>query len=161
MSEHRAVRFREDVVRDDDPEVGLDPKEISVERRVVEFAEAESVRDAGFAVGVRVRDDVSGIQKLYVIETANGAVFSVGAKDAFSKGLLMETLASRTDFVAAREIGLCHAVGEGQPCYVSSHSGLEALQLQRPESTGHFRTAPAFPADLPMHQKWPLHSPGG
>jgi len=53
--EHRSVAFRQDVVRNDDPEVGLDPEEIPVEGRMMELAEAESVRDAGFAVGVRVR----------------------------------------------------------------------------------------------------------
>jgi len=115
MSEHRAVRFREDVVRDDDPEVGLDPKEISVERRVVEFAQADSVRDARLAVGIGVRDDMRGIEEFGVLEVADGAVFSVGAEDAFAKGLLVEALASRDEAIAAREIGFCHAVGEGQP----------------------------------------------
>jgi len=47
-------------------------------------------------------------------------------------------------------------VADSSPCYVSEHSGREALQLQRLESTGHFRAAPPSRMRLPIRSKWKL-----
>jgi hypothetical protein len=46
------------------------------------------------------------------------------------------------------------------PCCVPSHSVLEALQLPRLESKGHFQAAPPSPALLPVHPIWKLPSLG-
>jgi hypothetical protein len=46
-------------------------------------------------------------------------------------------------------------------CYASEHSGREALQLQRPESAGHFRAAPPSRMRLPIRSKWKLSTLDG
>ena len=52
-------------------------------------------------------------------------------------------------------------VADSSPCYVSEHSGREALQLQRLESTGHFRAAPPSRMRLPIRSKWTLSALDG
>ena len=46
-------------------------------------------------------------------------------------------------------------------CCVSGHSGREALQLQRLESTGHFRVGPPSRMRLPIRSKWTLSALDG
>jgi hypothetical protein len=41
-------------------------------------------------------------------------------------------------------------------CFVSEHSGLKALQLQRPENTDHFRAAPPSCMHRLIRAKWKL-----
>jgi hypothetical protein len=47
------------------------------------------------------------------------------------------------------------------PGCVSEHSGSQALQPQRPQSTGHFRPAPPSRKYLPIHAKWKLSTLDG
>ena len=48
-----------------------------------------------------------------------------------------------------------------QHCCVSEHSGSQALQLQRPENTGHLWSAPRSRKHLPIRSKWKLSTLDG
>src|SRR5690606_39015991 len=77
VDECRAVYFFEDIGPDLERVVGTDTDEVPIERLVVERAECEAVAHHRLAVGARIRNDVGGVQELFVAEPAEGALASV------------------------------------------------------------------------------------
>ena len=69
MNEHRAVGFRQDVWTDLDRQIWPDSDDVGIERRMVQFAESEAIRDDGIAARPSIRDDVRRVKQLIVSET--------------------------------------------------------------------------------------------
>ena len=89
--EHRPVGLAEDVLTQLDDQVRPDAEDVVVERRVVELAESQSIRNDRLALRMPVRQDVSRVQQLGMAEPAHGAALAVGAEDAPPERFLVET----------------------------------------------------------------------
>lgn len=62
MAQHRSIRLIQDVSPNLDYEIRAYAKEVAVERRVMELAKGEAVRDMRFAERIRVGDYVCGVE---------------------------------------------------------------------------------------------------
>src|SRR5882724_9396737 len=90
MLQHWAVVLFEDVLSDFDDQVRTNADNIGVEGGVMQLAEGQAVADPGFTFRMAVGEDVRGVEKLHVAQSANGAV-AVSANDAHPKALLMKS----------------------------------------------------------------------
>ena len=80
-----------------------DPEEHSVERRVMDLAERESVRHHRIASRIAVRDDVRGIEQRLPPQAAERAAAPVGAEHSVPKDPLVNPRQHRAGRVAALE----------------------------------------------------------
>ena len=70
VSERRPVGFQENVWPNFDDVIRTNPEEEPVEGSVVQMAEGKAIADDGLPLGFFVRNDVGGIEKLVMPESA-------------------------------------------------------------------------------------------
>jgi len=70
--------------------VGVDPNQMRIECRVMDFGEGKAVRDDRLAqLLVRVRDDVGGVEQHRLGQPGQGAAAAVGRYDGFAERRLV------------------------------------------------------------------------
>jgi hypothetical protein len=104
MDQHRTVGFFEHVMTHLDLVVGSNRHQVGVEGRVVKGAQRDSVRHRRRAKRFTITDDVGGLEKLVVPETADGAVTLIRLKYPLSKLLLVQSLLDGSRDVAPTNV---------------------------------------------------------
>jgi hypothetical protein len=89
VNEHRAVRVLENVSSDFDDTVRVDPDQASVERRMMEIAECDSVADGRSPERIRVGHDMGGLKQFIALQPADGTVVLVRPHHPFPEVRLM------------------------------------------------------------------------
>src|SRR5437773_9173200 len=100
VSQCRPIGLMQYVVANLNHVVRAQPDEEPVERTVMERAQGETVSDHGFALWVRVWDNVGGAQELFMPKTAKGALVPVGLEHALPERTLMEAHAHQRRDIA-------------------------------------------------------------
>ena len=90
MRQHRPVNLLQHVEPQVNRVVGPDAEDVGVERRVVKFAQRQSVGDDGLPTRMRVRQNVRGFEQLNMPQTADGAVLRASPQDRPAEGVLVE-----------------------------------------------------------------------
>jgi hypothetical protein len=90
VTEHRPVRFPQDVRPDLNHVVGADAQDVAVECRVVDLAQGEPVPHLRGAAFSSVAHDVRSIEEFRMLEPAYRAAPSVCVQDALPEAGLME-----------------------------------------------------------------------
>ena len=90
--EHRSVSFVEELLVDVNPIVCVDTHKVCVVSRVVDLAHAQSIWNGRYALCVSVGENVSGVKKFWVMESADRAAVFVGEKNLASEFPLMHPL---------------------------------------------------------------------
>ena len=90
MDQHRAVDLGENREADLDDEIRPDSQDVLVERRVVEFAEGETIPDRGLT-SPGIGQDVCGVEQLSMTQAAHRARLAIGAYDSLPKARLMKS----------------------------------------------------------------------
>ena len=85
MLVHGTIGLDEDVGAHLDDVAAGDAEEITVEGSVVKLAEGDAVRDDGLAFGVAVGDDVSGVKKLLMFQSTEGALFVISPENPLAE----------------------------------------------------------------------------
>ena len=107
VPEHRTVDLVENVRAHLDMEVGADAQDVPVERGMVDLAECETVGHDRLAAGMAVRQDVRGVEELRVLQSADGALGTVGYQD-----LLAELGLVDADQAFLRDVGASGVTAE-------------------------------------------------
>src|ERR1700721_3022688 len=83
-------------------EVRVDSEEMSVEGRVVDFRERDTIADHRLSKQLMsIFDNMSGVEQHGLGETGHSTSTSVGANNSFSEGRLMKTLLDGLQSVSA------------------------------------------------------------
>ena len=106
MYEHWTIGFTKNVGPDLYSVVRSHRDEVRVERRVVQCAECDAVRDGWLPSILSIADNVCRFQKAIALEATNGAMPLVCFEHSFAKLLLMKTLLDEPSCVAAPNVCL-------------------------------------------------------
>jgi hypothetical protein len=83
--EHGTVFLLQHVDPNLDFQIGPNAENVSIERCVVERAQRQAVRDDRKSVGVAIRKNVRGVEKLLVPEPADRTLIAIGAQNPDAK----------------------------------------------------------------------------
>ena len=90
VPQHRTIMLLQNVVPDFDDIVGSDADDVTIESGVVDLAERQAVRNHRLPAGLAVRNDVRRVEKLGVLQVADGTVVAIGVEYHHAKRLLMK-----------------------------------------------------------------------
>jgi len=92
VPKHRPIDLVEEAMRDLDLVLRRDAKQVAIERRVVDLAERQAVRDVGQAFLVAVWSDVGSVEELSVVEATHGAPSLIRGYDSTAEVRLVKAL---------------------------------------------------------------------
>jgi hypothetical protein len=107
VSEHRTILLVEDVLSDLHNEVWPNAENGSIEGRVVDLAQCETIGDARLTEWIAVLDDVSRVEEFAMTKPAHRTAIPIGSKHALPKTALVETLlGGHRDVSATPDVGV-------------------------------------------------------
>jgi|RhiMethySRZTD1v2_1073278.scaffolds.fasta_scaffold100855_1 hypothetical protein len=104
--QHRPIRLFENIWANLNDVVRTHTDNLRVERRMMELAQRQPVRDARFTLGIGIGDDVSRFEQFLVSQSADRAVLPIGRQHALTECLLVEPLAHEPRDVATANVSL-------------------------------------------------------
>lgn len=108
MNQHRPIGVIQHVSSYLHNAVRPDPNQMCVERRVVELAERQTVRDNGSPEWIRVRHDVRGFKQFIAPKATDGAVMLIGMHHTLAELGLVEALPEQASDVPSSNVRLVH-----------------------------------------------------
>ena len=93
MDKHRAIFFLPDVLSHLNDELRAYAHDVAVEGRMMEFAEGEAIGDLRDTSHLPIRNDVRGLKKLPVLQSADRTGAAVGFEDVVPEFVLMQASA--------------------------------------------------------------------
>src|SRR2546421_11335116 len=94
MPQHRSVHLIDEAWRDLDHKVRAHAQQVEVIGSVMDLAQREPIRNDGISLGLAVRDDVSGVEQLGMMEAAHCTALCIGMEHSSPENWLMQPCTS-------------------------------------------------------------------
>jgi hypothetical protein len=95
MQQHRPICLQQDVFTHLDLAVGGDPEDVGIERRVMELAQCDAIRNRWNASWVAIGQNVRCLEQLLVTQPTDGAVHAVRGNYSLTERALVQAFLDR------------------------------------------------------------------